>query len=128
MLLTLSKSVLDIEVDLDTDTLFKQVKKMKVVPYYKLMDSYAKANPKNEEVLEQFHLPGKVIDFAHKKYGQYIWVIEFPESFKQFYCDTKKSGDKTVVQASELWWNGIKVASVSFSNSDYEKSLKRIMN
>lgn len=126
MLLMLSKSVFDIEVDLDTDTLFKQAKKMKVVPYYELMNRYAKANPKNEEALEQFHLPGKVIDFAHKTYSQYIWITEFPESFKQFYCDTKKSGDKTVVQASELWWNGIKVASVSFSNSDYEKSLDRI--
>lgn len=126
MLLMLSKSAFDIEFGLDIGTLSKQIKKMKVVPYYELMDRYVNANPKDEEVLEQFHLSGKVIDYAHKKYGQYIWITEFPESFKQFYCDTKESGDKTVVQASELWWNGIKVASVSFSNSDYEKSLDRI--
>ena len=33
---------------------------------------------------------------------------------------------RNVVLASELWWNGIKVASISFSNSDYEKTRARI--
>jgi len=126
MLLMLSKSTFDIEVNLDIDTLSKQIKKMRVVPYYELMERYVKANPKDEEVLEQLHLPGKVIDYAHKTYGQYFWLTEFPENFKQFYCDTLEREGKKVVRASELWWNGVKVASVSFSNSNYEKTLGRI--
>jgi len=58
--------------------------------------------------------------------GPYFWLSEFPENFKQFYCNTSKKNGKSVVQASELWWNGVKSASVSFSNSSYEKTLGRI--
>jgi len=63
---------------------------------------------------------------AHSHFGKYIWVTEFPEKFKQFYCDTAVKNGDNIVLSSELWWNKVKVASVSFSGSDFQKSFKRI--
>ena len=91
-----------------------------------MIQQYTNTNINDQEALKQFHIPNRVIIFAHNHYGNYLWITEFPEQFKQFYCDTHKKGDKELVSASELWWNGNKVASVSFSNSDYEKTLSRI--
>lgn len=126
LLSKLSQPTLNIDNNVDTRTLLNEIEKVKFVTYDELIDSYSEISLDNKKVTEQFHLPKKVVDYAHKTYGKYLWITEFPEEFKQFYCDTKVRDGRNVVLASELWWNGIKVASVSFSNSDYEKIRNRI--
>jgi aspartyl-tRNA synthetase len=106
--------------------LLEEIKSTNIVTYRELMRQYIIENPGDKKTLEQHHLPDRVIEFAHRLYGRYLWVTEFPEKFKQFYCDTIEVNDENVVLASDLWWNKVKVASVSFSNSDYKKTLKRI--
>jgi aspartyl-tRNA synthetase len=114
------------ENNLPAKSLMRDIKNARIITYRELLSEYLKRNPDDKKMLNQFHLPHRIIDFAHKSYGGYLWVKEFPEGFKQFYCDTIKRGNKNVVLSSELWWNNQKVASVSFSNSDYGKTLDRI--
>lgn len=116
----------DLKINFEYELLLKEIKHVKVVTYAELTEQYLAKYSEDKKILEQFHLPGRVISFAHDCYGKYFWVTEFPEKFKQFYCDTKKRSDKNVVLSSELWWRNVKVGSVSFSSSNYQKTLGRI--
>ena len=116
----------DLKINFEYGSLLEDIKHVKVVTYTKLADQYLTKYPDDKKILEQFHLPGRVVSFAHDCYGKYFWVTEFPEKFKQFYCDTINKGSKNVVLSSELWWRNVKVGSVSFSSSDYQKTLGRI--
>jgi len=115
-----------IEINFECESLLEEIKHVKVVTYTELVDRYLTKYPEDKKILEQFHLPGRVISFAHNCYGNYYWVTEFPEKFKQFYCETISRNDKNIVLSSELWWRNVKVGSVSFSNSDNQKTLDRI--
>lgn len=116
----------NLSVNLKTKSLLKEIQNVKILTYHKLMQRYIIESPEDKKVLEQYHLPARVIKFAHSLYGRCLWVTEFPEKSKQFYCDTITVDNKDVVSASELWWNSTKVASVSFSNSNHKKTLNRI--
>ena len=116
----------EVKPDLNFEILLNDVKGVKKITYNEMLAQYLAKNPKDTEVLEQYHLPERIISFAHSTHGDYLWVTEFPETFKQFYCDTTEVGGKNVVMSSELWWRGTKVASVSFSGSDHQKTLSRI--
>lgn len=106
--------------------LLEEIKDIKILNYTEVMDTYIKTYPEDKDVLKQFHIPARIISFAHNRYGKCFWIVEFPEQFKQFYCDTLRRGNRNVVLSSELWWNNIKIASISFSNSDYQKTFNRI--
>ncbi len=119
-------SSLNLNIDFSFKDLQNDVKEGRVVSYGELMKEYLKTNPNDKDVLKQLHIPNRVVDFSHHRYGNYFWVTEFPIKFKQFYCSTVRRENNEVVLASELWWNGIKVASVNFSDSNYKKTLSRI--
>lgn len=95
-----------------------------IITYQELIKMYLKNFPKEEKVITQRHLPLKVIKYGTKNLGNYFWVINFPLSFKQFYCATDEN--KKIVLSGELWWNNIKVASISLSDSDITKTKQRL--
>lgn len=126
LLAKLSKHTNSSDLNIDFGLKILEIEEASIITYDELMGQYLAKNSEDSKVLTQFHIPDRVIKFAHNHFGKYLWVVDFPKEFKQFYCDTIKRENKEVVLASELWWDGVKVASVSFSNSDYEKTLSRI--
>ena len=107
--------------------LLSKRKHKNVISYKNLIKKYLNDFPQDEIVKNQLHIPQRVINHISKIIGDYFWVIEFPEKFKQFYCKTnKKNSDDVVVLAGELWWKNIKVASLSISDIDSNKIRKRL--
>jgi nondiscriminating aspartyl-tRNA synthetase len=108
------------------DDILKKIQNVKTITYNSLIKKYLRQNPDDNDVTKQLHIPRRVIEFACSTLGPCFWIYEFPEQFKQFYCMTYKKGQGSYVSACELWLNGNKVASSSFSDSNYDKQLARL--
>jgi len=67
----------DLKVNFDYELLKKEIKHVKVVTYAELTDQYLEKYPDDRKILEQFHLPKRVISSAHDCYGKCFWVTEF---------------------------------------------------
>jgi len=96
----------------------------RIITYRDLIEIYLNRFPDDKKVTIQRHLSKRVIECGSEKLGNYFWVINFPLDFKQFYCAVDE--DKKSVLCAELWWNKIKIGSVSLSDSDIKKVEKRI--
>ena len=108
------------------DDILEKVQGVKTITYTSLIKKYLKQNPNDDDVTKQMHIPKRVIEFASSTLGPCFWVYDFPEQFKQFYCTTYKRDQKSYVSACEMWLNGNKVVSSSFSDSNYDKQLARL--
>jgi aspartyl-tRNA synthetase len=120
-------SIKETNIKLNFVEILNNIQKSKIITYKELLNSYLKTKNYDVGVKEQFHLPDRVIDFAYSIYGNCFWITEFPEKFKQFYCDTKKDKDNNIIViAAELWLNKKKIVAISYSGSDHKKTIDRI--
>jgi aspartyl-tRNA synthetase len=94
-----------------------------IVTYDELIKIHLNKYPDEKDIVGHRHLTQKIINTAENALGNYFWIIDFPENFKQFYCSVD---ERKKLLAGELWWNKTKIASVGFSDSNAKKTLERL--
>lgn len=95
-----------------------------IITHQDLVKIYLKKFPDDKIIADQRHIPRRVIECGTENLGEYFWVVDFPQNFKQFYCAVDE--DKKTTISAELWWNKAKVASVNLSDSDIKNVKKRL--